>query len=95
MIEKDVSINESVGTKRITIDLPFKTWYLAKTNLLEFKEVMLFGIQFTLAEKGVLEYPKTKRIVNLENNINKLQEVLKELGDEKIKLELQIEDLKK
>jgi len=47
-------------SKQTTVDLPIEIWVCAKQNLILFKDAMMFGIRFLLAEKDeglTYEYP--------------------------------------
>ena len=67
------------GIKRITIDLPLDIWTLAKSNIMEFKETLIFGIKFKMSEKDSLSYPYPNN--NLSNKILKLQKIIEQMGE--------------
>lgn len=73
------------GMKQISVNLPLDLWLLAKKNLLEFKDTLIFGIKFKMAEKDPLVYaypPNT-----LSPKIIKLQETITNLGEQIYDLE--------
>lgn len=80
----DINTFQERGGKQTSVYLPHDTWVLAKTNMIEFKKAMVFGIKFLIAEKSGLldDYPAcnlvekvktmTLRITTLQAQINKL-----------------------
>lgn len=78
------------GIKKVTIELPIDIWMKAKQNLLEFKNTLIFGINFKLAEKDgglTFDYPPT----NLHNKFLKkchfLESALQEANEKIDKFE--------
>jgi len=71
------------GARQTSVYLPNDLWVSAKQNLIEFKQAMIFGIKFLLAEKQGFDYPENKLL----GKIKVLQRAVTEAGEEIYKLE--------
>ena len=75
------------AVKATTVHIPNSLWELAKRNLVEFRSTMKFGINFALAEKGVVEYPNNKLSLKMFELTEKLSDISQKYYELKEKYE--------
>jgi hypothetical protein len=77
--ENTINLDEArLGNKKTTVDLPLPIWTQAKQNLIEFREALIFGIKFKLAEKDsglTFEYPHNGLSLKIQSLAKKIQEL--------------------
>lgn len=76
------------GMKQISINLPIDIWLLAKKNLIMFKDTLIFGIEFKMAEKDNLQYPHPSNTIS--EKLIRLQKIIESQGTKIAELEDEI-----
>jgi hypothetical protein len=85
--EKDGDLNKPaqwgrLPTRQTSVNLEVDLWETAKRNLIEFKDALVFGIKFKLADAdGFGNYPPCNIITKLHTNIAKFQQLLNEANE--------------
>jgi len=93
-MDANISFNDqNKGSKMTTVELPLNLWELAKKNIFSFKDLLIFGLQFKLAEKDpyTYQYPNnslSNKIIKLQKIIEDQNKIIEDLENPKEKIEV-------